>query len=89
MAATDAQGEEIERAASPASDFFLRRGLAVVFSMSGEIFSGMATGSRVLMAQASFRIWMMLYVTIGMTRMNSSTARAAPSPGALKRKLWL
>ena len=55
IAATDAHGEEMARAASPAAVFFLRRGLAVC-SISGEIFSGTATGSRVLMAQASFRI---------------------------------
>ena len=91
MAATEAQGEEIDRAASPASDFFLRRSLGawVVFSISAVTLSGIAMGSRVLMAQASFRIWTMLYATIGMTRMNSSTASAAPSPGALNRKLWL
>ena len=62
IAATEAHGEEIARAASPAADlprcFF--GGASVVCSISGEIFSGIAMGSRVLMAQASFRIWRML-----------------------------
>ena len=53
----------IARAASPAADFLLRRfftGASVVCSISEEIFSGIAMGSRVLMAQASLRIWTML-----------------------------
>ena len=59
IAARDAHGEEIARAASPAADFFLRpffTGASTVFSRSLETFSGIAMGSRVLMAQASLRI---------------------------------
>jgi hypothetical protein len=62
MAAKDAQRDEIARAASPAADFRGRflTGASVVCSISEEIFSGIAMGSRVLTGQASLRIWTML-----------------------------
>ncbi len=56
IAAKDAHGEEIARAASPAADLprFFFGGASVVCSMSGEIFSGIAMGSRVLMLRPPF-----------------------------------
>ena len=63
IAAREAHGEEIARAASPAADLprpLLLTGASVVCSISEEIFSGIAMGSRVLTGQASLRIWMML-----------------------------
>ena len=63
IAAAEAQGEEIARAASPARDLRRRLGEAVfetVAVASSLTDSGVAAGWRVLMAQASLRIWMML-----------------------------
>ncbi len=62
IARSEAHGEVMARAASPAGVFFrrLRGSASVVRSMSVETFSGIAIGSRVLTAQASLRIWTML-----------------------------
>ena len=51
-----AQGDVIEAAALPAADLRALAWARSCFSMSFETFSGMAVGSRVLTAQASFRI---------------------------------